>query len=104
MPKNAQHKIKDLLKYAAQIDHNNAMIDHMASQRLHNTIVYIFGSVILGYIIYQWCQKCSKCNDGNSNNTRGQAIVIRTEQEHWNQMKQSDILDCSKEIKICSNK
>ena len=40
MPKNAQHKIGDLLEYAAQIDHNNAIIDHMANQGIHNIFLY----------------------------------------------------------------
>ena len=73
MPKNAQHKIADLLKYAAQIDQNNAMIDHMANQGIHNMIVYIFGSIVLCYIIYQLSQKCT-CS---SNNTKSGSIVIR---------------------------
>ena len=73
MPKNAQHKIGDLLKYAAQIDHNNAMIDHMANQGIHNKIFYIIGSIVLGYIIYQLSQKCT-CN---SHNTNGGSTVIR---------------------------
>ena len=76
MPKNAQHKIADLLKYAAQIDHNNAMIDHMANQGIHNTIVYIFGSLVLAYIIYQLSQKCN-CNNHNQHNTKSGSIVIR---------------------------
>ena len=40
MPKNAQHKIGDLLEYAAQIDHNNTIIDHMANQGIHNIFLY----------------------------------------------------------------
>ena len=60
MPKNAQHKIGDLLEYAAQINHNNAITDHMANQGIHN-IFYIIGSIVLGYIIYHLSQKCN-CN------------------------------------------
>ena len=74
MPKNAQHKIGDLLEYAAQIDHNNAIIDHMANQGIHNTLFYIIGSIVLEYIIYQLSQKCN-CN--NQNNTRSGSTVVR---------------------------
>merc|ERR1711963_1058845 len=77
MPKNAQHKIADLLKYKAQIDHNNAMIDHMANQRIHNMIVYIFGSIVLGYVIYQLSQKCSCKSQNNTQN--GAVHIIRSD-------------------------
>ena len=40
MPKNAQHNIGDLLEYAAQINHNNAITDHMANQGIHNIFLY----------------------------------------------------------------
>ena len=78
MPKDAQHKISDLLKYAAEIDHNNAMIDHMANQRIHNTIFYIIGSIILAYVIYHFSRNCSCSN--NANNTQNGAIhIIRSD-------------------------
>ena len=78
MPKNAQHKIADLLKYKAQIDHNNAMIDHMANQGIHNMIVYIFGSIVLGYVIYHFSRNCS-CSNNNNTTQNGAIHVIRSD-------------------------
>ena len=60
MPKNAQLKIGDLLKYAAQIDHNNVIIDHMANQGIHNKVFYIIGSIILPYSGVPITRACSQ--------------------------------------------